>query len=88
MKASVGRVVEANFSMWRRYFTLAGTEAHQPPREDRAELVAPLGGRHAFGVEGVRTSEGNGIEHHDPSMPDRAGDRDLGTGDPAPVRRG
>ena len=40
--------------MRRRYFGVTDAQAQQPPREDRAELVAPLGGRHAAGVERVR----------------------------------
>ena len=50
--------------MRRRYFgvAFAGPQAQQPPREDRAEFVAPLGGRHVGGVERVRAFHGEQLQ--------------------------
>jgi len=63
-------------------------QPNQPERQQAAQLGAALGGGHRRRGERIGAADGTGIEHHDPWVQDRADERDLGTGHPAPGRKG
>ena len=63
-------------------------QPNQPERQQAAQFGAALGGGHLVGRERVGATNGTGIEHHDPSVQECAGIRDLGTGHPAARRKG
>lgn len=63
-------------------------QADQTGRQQAAEFRAALTGRHVGGGQGIGATEGTGIEHHNPWVPDYAAARDLGTGQPTRERKG
>jgi len=60
----------------------------QPERQQAAQLGATFGGGHLVGRQGIGATDVTGIEHHDPSVPQHAAFRDLGTGHPRPAEKG
>ncbi len=55
-------------------------QADQAEGQKGAELRPALAGRHVVRWQGIGATDGTGIEHHDPWVPDCAAARDLGTG--------